>query len=450
VLQWTGPGNFTSDQAALSGLIAGDYLLTVTDQNGCSTTLPITLLAPTPLEAQLVPSVQPGGANISCAGGSNGTIQAQVSGGVPGMSYLWNGPNGFTSNAADLADLGAGTYCLTVTDTNGCSVQQCITLTAPDSLTAVAVSSAADCGQSTGAASATVSGGSAPYTYLWSTGETIADLTGIGTGNYVVTVTDVNGCTAQASAIISGSPAVQGSAAVSNALCNGNADGVIDLTMTTGTAPFGFVWTGGITSEDIAGLIAGAYQVQVIDAAGCTWSAIYTVDEPPVIGADSSVLIHPNGFNISAMGATDGSISVDANGGTAPYSYLWSNGATSATINGLAAGSYTVTITDANGCVQQLTFTLDQPNVVQLPTGFTPNGDGYNDLFVVRGIEGHPDNQLLVFNRWGNVVYDQLNYRNTWGGENLQGELLPNGTYFVILRLGSDAANLQGYVDLRR
>ena len=449
-LQWSGPDNFVSDQTVLSGLSAGDYLLTVTDLNGCQTTLPISLQGPAPINAQFLPGVQPGGTNISCAGQTDGSLQTLITGGVPGLSYLWNGPGGYTSTSADLTGLAAGQYCLTVTDTNGCSLQQCITLTAPDSLNASATSSPADCGLSVGSASATVAGGSAPFAYLWSNGQTTADMSGVATGTYAVTVTDANGCSAQATTVVAGSPAAQGTATVSNALCNGNADGVIDLTMTSGSAPYSYTWTGGISSEDIAGLAAGSYQVQVIDAAGCTWSALYTVDQPAAIGADSTVLVHANGFNISAMGAADGSITVDANGGTGPYSYLWSNGATTATIGGLTAGAYTVTITDANGCVQQLAFLLDQPNEVQLPTGFTPNGDGYNDVFVVRGIEGHRDNQLLVFNRWGNVVFDQLNYRNTWSGENLQGEPLPNGTYFVILRLGSDAANLQGYVDLRR
>jgi large repetitive protein len=111
---------------------------------------------------------------------------------------------------------------------------------------------------------------------------------------------------------------------------------------------------------------------------------------------------------------------------------------------------YAVTITDANGCALQLQFELTGPETIGMPTGFTPNGDGQNDVFIIHGIEGFPENQLIVFNRWGNVVYDQLNYRNTWSGENQQGEQLPNGTYFIILRLGSDAANLQGYVDLRR
>ena len=449
-LQWSGPDNFVSDQAMLSGLSAGEYVLTVTDLNGCVTTMPINLQDPAPMDAELLPSILPGGTNISCAGLSDGSLQTLITGGVPGLSHIWDGPGGYTSTDADISGLGAGQYCLTVTDTNGCSVQQCITLTAPEGLDASATTTPTDCGQSAGTASATVVGGTAPFAFLWSNGQTSAGLSGIAMGTYAVTVTDANGCTAQATAVVTGSSAAQGTATVSDALCNGNADGVIDLTMTSGTAPYSYTWTGGLTTEDIAGLAAGSYQVHVIDAAGCSWSAIYTVDQPPVIGIDSTVLVHANGSNISTLGAADGSITVDANGGTGPYTYLWSNGVTTATADGLTAGAYTVTITDANGCVQQFSFLLDQPSGVQLPTGFTPNGDGFNDLFVVRGIEEHHDNQLLVFNRWGNVVFDQLNYRNTWGGENVQGEPLPNGTYFVILRLGSDAANLQGYVDLRR
>jgi gliding motility-associated-like protein len=190
--------------------------------------------------------------------------------------------------------------------------------------------------------------------------------------------------------------------------------------------------------------------VQVTDASGCTWSDLFTVHEPDAISAESTVLTHDNDFNVSAPGAHDGGIAVEATGGTTPYTYLWSNGATSSTVEGLAVGTYSVTITDANGCSRTLEFTLTGPDGIELPTGFTPNGDGHNDLFVIHGLENHPENQLLVFNRWGNVVYDRLNYKNDWGGENREGEYLPNGTYFIILRLGSDATNLQGYVDLRR
>ncbi len=128
----------------------------------------------------------------------------------------------------------------------------------------------------------------------------------------------------------------------------------------------------------------------------------------------------------------------------------WSNGSTGPVLNGVPAGSYTATITDANGCTVRTTITITQPEDVTLPTGYTPNGDGYNDFFVVRGLDAYPNNTFTVFNRWGNVVFDTFNYKNDWAGQNTTGDELPNGTYFVIITLKGGERTLQGYVDLRR
>ncbi|MBP6573717.1 MAG: gliding motility-associated C-terminal domain-containing protein, partial [Flavobacteriales bacterium] len=119
-------------------------------------------------------------------------------------------------------------------------------------------------------------------------------------------------------------------------------------------------------------------------------------------------------------------------------------------VNALAAGTYNVTITDANGCTLMLSFTLTQPTDLVMPTGFSPNGDGSNDAYVVHGLDGFPNNRMLVVNRWGNTVFDQLNYRNDWRGENQQGEALPNGTYFVVITINEGEQTMQNYVDLRR
>jgi gliding motility-associated-like protein len=141
---------------------------------------------------------------------------------------------------------------------------------------------------------------------------------------------------------------------------------------------------------------------------------------------------------------------VEPTGGTLPYNVLWNTGATSDAITGLTAGAYAVTVTDANGCSLDMAFLLEHPTDIVVPTGFTPNGDGQNDAFVIGGLEGYPENQLVVLNRWGNVVYERLNYTNDWRGENHEGEFLANGTYFVILRLKRTDTVLQNYVDLRR
>jgi gliding motility-associated-like protein len=249
---------------------------------------------------------------------------------------------------------------------------------------------------------------------------------------------------------VNGSATLQASGQAVNNACADAADGSIDLTLLSGATPYSFTWSNGATSEDLTGLMADTYAVVVTDASGCTWNGSFDITAPLPISAESQVLEYANGFNVSAMGSADGQITVSPSGGTAPYSYAWSNGAITATANALAAGTYTVLITDANGCSIALSFILVQPTDLAMPTGFSPNGDGANDSYIIQGLDGYASNQFVVFNRWGNVVYDRLNYRNDWTGDNSQGEQLPDGTYFVILTLNEGAKTLQTYVDLRR
>lgn len=448
-ISWSGPGGFTSGADSLSGLAAGTYTLQATDINGCVLTQEVVLTAPQPLSPALSAGTFPSGTNISCAGMDDGSITATIDGGVPDHVLQWTGPDGFTSTSASLNGLSPGEYCLAVTDANGCEAQACLTLVAPLPLTANATATDASCSDANGAIDATITGGSTPYAPAWSNGTATEDLSNVIAGTYTLTVTDANGCTASAEAIVGGTPGITADGVVSAPLCHDSSNGAIDLSVTAGTAPFAIQWSTGATSEDLSGLAAGAYTVTITDDGGCHWSSTFTVMAPEAITADTTVSHYANGYEVSTYQGHDGSIDVVPHGGTVPYSYLWSTGAATASLGSLTAGVYALTITDANGCAATYTFVLEAPTDVAMPTGFTPNGDGSNDAFVVHGIEGYPDNQFTVFNRWGNVVFDQLNYANDWRGESQQGEELPNGTYFVILRLGG-GPTLQGYVDLRR
>lgn len=450
MFNWTGPNGFTSNLDSITGLVAGTYVLTVTDINGCILAQSIDITAPQPLDPVLTPAVFPSGSNTSCAGLNDGSIDASVFGGVPNYNLAWSGPNGFSSSSAVISGLEPGTYCLVVTDSNNCSVQECVDIVANTAMTATATSADANCGANTGSIDLSVSGGGAPYSFSWETGATSEDLSAVLAGTYTVTITDANGCQLVDSATVNGSVALTAEAVATNVFCNGGDDGSIDLTVLTGSAPYGFDWSNGSTDEDPNGLSADDYTVTITDAYGCTWTGSWTVDETTAIGVDSTVTVHGNGYNVSTYGGSDGSIALDVTGGAVPYTYDWSNGANTSMVNGLSAGTYNVTITDANGCSIMLSFTLDQPTTLEMPTGFSPNDDGSNDAYIVQGLEGFPNNRMLVVNRWGNTVFDQLNYRNDWRGENQQGEALPNGTYFVIITINEGEQTLQNYVDLRR
>lgn len=446
---WSGPDGFTSAEDSLSGLAPGTYVLTVTDAHGCTSTQTATLVPPPPITVDLLAATFPSGSPISCAGANDGSLSATITGGAGTVTLQWSGPNGFASTASQIDSLAPGTYCLTATDASGCSTQACITLDAPPALSAVASATDDACGLHSGTVNAQASGGSLPYAYQWDNGEQTAQLNGVPAGLYSVLVTDANGCTATASATVGGGEAVMATAAVDAPLCHDSSDGAIGLNITSGLAPFSIAWDHGPNSADLTDLAAGAYGVTITDANGCAWDSLITVEAPLPLSADTVLSHYANGHHVSTWNGTNGSISVTASGGTPPYSHEWNDGATTADRHGLSAGSYALRITDANGCTLELFFILTQPDELEMPTGFTPNGDGQNDAFVVHGIEAYPENQLTVFNRWGNVVFDQLRYTNEWRGENQQGQALPDGTYFVVLRLNADLT-LQNYVDLRR
>ena len=217
------------------------------------------------------------------------------------------------------------------------------------------VTNASSPGATDGAVNLTVTGGTAPYTFAWSNAATTEDISGLSAGTYNVTITDANGCSTTASATVTENTSpINASTAVTNATCDGAADGAVNLTVTGGTAPYTFAWSNAATTEDISGLAAGNYTVTITDAAGATASASATVIAPPALNASTNVT------NASSPGATDGAVNLTVTGGTAPYTFAWSNAATTEDISGLSAGTYNVTITDANGCTTTASATVTE------------------------------------------------------------------------------------------
>ncbi len=227
--------------------------------------------------------------NVSCNGGTDGSVTATATPGDPNYSYIWSNGSS-TSNTSSttntINNLAAGTYTVTVTDDNGTTATTSTTIMQPSATIASAsVTSALDCnGDTDGQVTASPSGGTSPYTYSWNTGETNATETNLGAGTYSVTITDQNGCTDSASVTLTQPAAMVASASVSSALnCNGDTDGQVTASPSGGTGPYTYSWNTGETNATETSLGAGTYSVTITDQNGCTDSASVSLTQPAAI-----------------------------------------------------------------------------------------------------------------------------------------------------------------------
>lgn len=342
--------------STINNLSAGTYTVTVTDASGCSKTASVTITAPPVL------TLTANSTNVSCSGGNNGVATVSASGGTSPYTYAWS--NGATTSAIN--NLSAGIYNITVTDGNGCAKTASVTITAPAAIIVNTTSTNVTCnGGNTGAATASVSGGVSPYTYAWSNGAISSTINNLSAGTYTVTVTDANGCVKTGSVTITQPAAIVVNSTSTNISCNGANNGSATVTPSGGTSPYTYSWSNGTTSSTINNLSAGTYNVTVTDAAGCIKTASVTITEP------AAITVNATSTNVTCGGSNNGSATVTASGGTSPYTYLWSNGATTQTINNLSAGNYTVIVTDVNGCTKSTSFTITSPTPVTLTTNST-------------------------------------------------------------------------------
>lgn len=344
-----GPYSYLWSNGALtqtnSNLSAGFYTVTVTDQNGCTASLAQQITEP-PLLTVSPNVIQ----NVLCNGQSTGAVSINISGGVPGYSFVWS--NGALSQ--NITNVPAATYTVTVTDQNSCTAVTQATVSQPlQGLSATTSTTSPNCNASNGTATVNPAGGTPGYTYLWSDGSSNQTANGLGVGTYTVTVTDQNGCTFVTTAQVNPSvgPSIS-NAVVTNIACNGNTNGSIDITISGGTGTIVFLWSNGLTTEDLSGLSAGTYTVTVTDGSNCSVSGSYTINEPPPITITFS-------SNPPGCGSPNGSITANPSGGTPGYSYLWSNGQVTQTISNLPSGTYTVTVTDINNCTGSASFQLN-------------------------------------------------------------------------------------------
>ncbi len=337
-------GNGETTQT-IADLAPGNYTIIVTDGNGCTAPQTVTVSA-----SNCIVKATTDQANVTCPGSGDGTATINLENATPPLSYVWS--NGETTQT--VTGLAGGTYDVSATDDNGCEVVTTVVIEEPLPFTPNATATdLTDNNANDGTASATPIGGTAPYTFLWSNGEVTATIAGLAPGDYTVVVTDANGCESEQTVTVNPfSCGLSATIILSNISCNGASDGQATISLVGGTAPITYTWSNGETTALITDLSGGTYTATATDESGCIAVAEVTLVEPTPIGLEIVEEIE------AECNASDGSLTISGTDGTPGYSYLWPSGEASPTITGLAAGTYTVAITDANDCTQSFDIQL--------------------------------------------------------------------------------------------
>ncbi len=342
-------------QNTISNIAAGIYTVTVTDVNNCSATQTVEVTEPlSPISNSI------SGTDVSCNGGSDGTVTTIVNGGTPNYTYDWS--NGVSGTNNTISGLSVGTYFVTITDTNGCIFNDDVTLNEPIAISTTSSSTPESCLGNDGTATFVPSGGTAPYQFIWDNNQTDATATGLTEGDHFITITDSNGCEFNDQIMVSGSLDVSVSVTSTAVSCNGGVNGTASAIGSGGNGTYSFQWSDAMnqTVSTATGLSAGIYSVTVTDIIGCNVTETVEVTEPVPLQLSTTTT------DVSCNGALDGSATVTAGGGVGPYTYFWNdmNTQTSPTATGLIPGVYVVLITDANACSATASVTIDQPGAL--------------------------------------------------------------------------------------
>jgi gliding motility-associated-like protein len=349
--------------------------------------------------------------DLLCNGQCTGMAAASTSGGTPPYTYSWSPVAG---NADTLKGICAGTYYVTVKDAANNTVIDSVTITEPSAITAATSSTPTTCGSSDGSATVVVSGGTGSYTYAWNpSGQTTSTATGLASGTYTVTITDLNNCIIMETVTVASSNALTANTTNTPTGCTVN-KGTATATPVNGTAPYTFLWNNGQTTPTITGLAAGSYTVTITDANGCIAITTATINKEagPVaaVVATPSTIILGNQTQLTASG-----------GGT----YFWSpptglscTNCSNPIATPTITTDYCVQVTDGNGCIDSacLTVRVEIPcDELFVPTAFSPNNDGQNELLCVRG-NCVQTIYFSIYNRWGEKVFETDDQKMCWDG----------------------------------
>ncbi len=481
------------------------YAYRVTDANNCKLTDTLQITEPPLLQSDI------SGVDILCKGGNNGSVTLNTYGGVTPYQFAWNN----SQVTESISNLTAGYYEVEITDAHGCIATNNITLSEPsDSLSYnFEVKDVLCYDGNDGEITIDVAGGTFPYLYQWSNGDTLKTATNLHSGLYVFIVTDNNDCILTDSIFVNEPDELMLNEVVTAVTCFGRYDGAIDITPTGGTSPFEFKWFNSdyvlaAQTEDLQNLPADIYQLEIIDSNNCFNEVFIEVLQPDLLTVSYTTDV------VKCNGESSGNIFVDIQGGNPDYNTLWSNGATTQDLLNVIAGTYNLSVIDQKGCKDSIEVNMTQPDPitvtfdvtavscidqhdgtalayaqggnggylyawstgesssfaqnlnaetyyvdvvdvfgchtmesVSIPrsdsdcinpvSAFTPNGDNYNDKWEIDNMYLYPDATMKVFNKWGNLVHNQTGIYEPWDGKT-NGADLPSGVYYYIINLNKE------------
>lgn len=367
---WVGPNGFTATTEDLTGLFAGTYTVTINDGYCAPIVLIFTLTQPPELLVQQDPALT---INLLCFGNSNGAVGIQITQeSVSPYNYtLLNSSNVIVQTITNSTNLNpqftgliAGTYSVLVTDANGgTKTVTGLVVSQPDDMVITPTITEITCyGANNASITVNVTGGTAPYQANWNNFATGFFQNNLAAGSYTITITDANGCVKPITVVIQEAPIFTINPVVTNISCFGANNGSIQLNLIGGQAPVVVTWSDGSTSGTVRNnLLPGVYSVSISDGTPCYINRTFIIVEPQPLVLNATVQNALDCFN-----ASSGAINLVVSGGTPPFSYVWSNAATTEDLSNIPNGNYSVIVTDSRGCIKTAAFTITRPSPLTL------------------------------------------------------------------------------------
>jgi gliding motility-associated-like protein len=449
------PGDSSNITGTFINLPPDSYTVSITDGNGCGPVLSNSLVVGTGTYSLSIDNVTV--TDISCQGDTNGTVNISVSGGLQPYIYMWSN----SETTEDINNLPAGVYSVTVTDANACQVDSAdIPVGEPAAIIITLIDSAdVSCyGLTDGSINITASGGTGNLVFSKDGGLNYEDnggiFPGLAAGVYDLFIKDDNSCELNAGTATVSEPEVLtiGSEDMTNITCYGDADGSITVTATGGNSPYTYTLNPGAIETNSTGIFPnlgpGSYTVSVEDnnLCGPVTSGSIEISEPDAITVLDTSITYP------IPGFVEGAISIDSiSGGISPYTFTLNPGNVSNSTGEFViqeGGEYTITITDDNGCEKDIDVDLiEGKSAITIFNAFTPNGDGYNEVWNIINIGLYPGNTVRIYNSWGNLVFSSDGYEEPWDGT-YNGRVLPADTYYYVIDLGDGSDPYTGSVSI--